>query len=300
MSLTKELAAMPGMDDAMAAAKAMAEFEKRAFDPGALTVKDLDVMQRFLRLSKDKAFQGSALETMKGPAFGAAREEVNTLAKQASPELAQAQAAVATQKGVEEATDLGNAALNPAKEAIEVAEEFAALGPEAQEGYRSAFASRLRAQLASKGSNANAANVLDKPAVIEKMKALGFPAEEIDAIIGRGAASRGVLDALQGGSDTARKLAAAKASESPMTQVKSQDLMTAALVHPATLGLLPAIRSAGSAQERKVAENLIGLLTSQDPAMLQQLLRYSPQRLTPGLGIAGAVGGGVSGTRLPR
>lgn len=303
LGLTPELANMPGVDDALAAAKELAAFEKRAFDPNALTVKDLDVMQRFLRLSKEKAFQGTALETMKGSAYGSAREEINALAKQASPELARSQAAVALQKSVEEATDLGKLALNPGKEAIEVAEEFAALGPEAQAGYRAAFASRLRAQLATtkgaSGTKSNISTVLDKPGVVEKMKALGFPAQEIDAILERGAGARGVLDALIGGSQTARLTAAAKASESPLSKLSSTDLLAGGIIHPAATVAMPASRAAGSAQERSAAKMIIDALTSQDPAMLQALLRFAPQNTTsPILRALGIAGGSASQTGL--
>jgi hypothetical protein len=283
-----DIANLPGYDEALAAAKSLAEFEKRGFDPANLTVKDLDVMQRFLRLSKEKAFQGNALETMKGSGYGQSREAVNEFAKSVSPELAEAQTKVAIQKAVDEATDLGKQALNPTKEAVEVAEEFANLGPEAQAGYRAAFASRLRAQLAMKGTHANAANVLDKPAVIDKMKALGFPAEAIDAIVQRGSAARGVLDALVGGSQTARLQAAQKASESPLTKVTPGSLAAAALTHPATLGILPALRSAGRKTEEAAAKQVIDALTSQDPALLQGLLR---RRVPPNIGLmSGALG----------
>lgn len=287
-AIPNDIAGMPGYDEALAAAKSLAEFEKRTFDPTNLTVKDLDVMQRFLRLSKEKAFQGDALQTMKGPAYGNTREAVNELAKSVSPELAEAQAKVALQKSVEEATDLGKQALSPTKEAVEVAEEFAALGPEAQAGYRSAFASRLRAQLSMRGSHANAANVLDKPAVIEKMKALGFPPEAIDAIVQRGAAARGVLDALVGGSQTARLQAAQKASESPLTKVTPGSLGAAALTHWSTLGILPALRAGGRAQEERAAKLVIDALTSQDPALLQGLMR---RNIPPKIGLmSGALG----------
>jgi hypothetical protein len=286
--IPNEIAGLPGYDEALAAAKALAEFEKRAFDPANLTVKDLDVMQRFLRLSKEKAFQGNALETLKGPAYGTAREAVNDLAKSVSPELAEAQARVAVQKAVDEATELGKQALSPTKEAVEVAEEFAALSPEAQAGYRAAFASRLRAQLAMRGSHANAANVLDKPAVIEKMKAVGFPPDVIDAIIQRGAAARGVLDSLVGGSQAARLQAAQKASESPMTKVTPGSLGAAALTHWSTLGILPLLRSAGRKQEEQAAAIVIDALTAQDPALLQGLMR---RKVPPSIGLmSGALG----------
>jgi hypothetical protein len=297
-AIPSEISSLPAYDEALSAAKSLAEFEKRAFDPDNLTVKDLDVMQRFLRLSKEKSFQGTALDTMKGATYGNTREAVNDLAKQASPELAEAQAAVALQKSVDEATELGKSALNPSREAVEVAEEFAALGPEAQAGYRAAFASRMRAQLAATkgaaGTKSNVSTLLDKPGVVEKMKALGFPAAEIDAIIERGSGARGVLDALLGGSQTARLQAAQKASQSPLSQLTGSDLVAGGIVHPGAVVALPAARSAGSAQERKAAEILIQALTSQDPALLQALLNRAPQAVTSPLFRMLGIGGGAA------
>jgi hypothetical protein len=301
-AIPAQVSGLPAYDEALAAAKELADFEKRAFDPNNLTVKDLDVMQRFLRLSKEKSFQGSALDTMKGSTYGNTREAVNDLAKSVSPELASAQQAVAIQKSVEEATDLGKLALNPNKEAIEVAEEFAALSPEAQAGYRSAFASRLRAQLATtkgaKGTKANVSTVLDKPGVVEKMKALGFPADEIDTILERGAGARGVLDALIGGSQTARLQAAAKASQSPLSQLTGSDLVAGGIVHPGAVVALPAARSAGGAQERSAAKLIIDALTSQNPELLQAILSRAPQATTsPLLRMLGIAGGGAAASQ---
>jgi hypothetical protein len=294
-ALTPDLAKQPVVQEAMEAAKELARLKGQGFDPNDLNVQDLDVMQRFLRLSKDKAFEGNALETLKGEIYGGARKEINDLATDISPELAASQRAVATQKQVEEATKLGTAALNTNKEAIEVAEEFANLSPEAQEGYRAAFATRLRSWLAAtkgaKGTKANASTVLDKPGVAEKMKALGFPEAEIDAILERGAGARGVLDALTGGSQTARLTAAAKASESPLSQLTGSDLTAGALVHPSAVVALPAARSAGSASERAAAKAVIDALTSQDPAVLQGLMR---RRVKPNIGLmSGALGAGL-------
>jgi hypothetical protein len=297
-ALTPEVESQPVVQEAMDAARELARLKGRGFDPKDLTVEDLDVMQRFLRLSKDKAFEGNALQTMKGEIYGDARTEINDLATTISPELGAAQKAVKLQKQVEEATKLGTAALNTNKEAIEVAEEFAKLSPEAQEGYRSAFATRLRSWLAAtkgaKGTKANSSTVLDKPGVAEKMKALGFPEEEIDAILERGAGARGVLDALIGGSQTARLTAAAKASESPLSKLQAGDLAAAALVHPGAAVGLPASRAAGSAQEREVAKMIIDAFTSQDPALLQAILKRAPQSTTtPILRMLG-IGGGAA------
>jgi hypothetical protein len=300
-----DIANMPAYDEALAAAKTLAERQKRAFDPNNLTVKDYDVMQRFLRLSKEKAFQGTALETMMGETYGDAHVAVNEFAKSVSPELAEAQTRVAIQKAMDEGAEFGTAAVNSNKEWTEVAADFAARSPEAQEAARSAFATRLRTMLAAtkgaKGTKSNVADVLDKPGLVEKMKVFGFPAEEIDAIIERGAGARGVLDALTGGSQTARLTAAAKASESPLSKVTGTDLAAGALVHPATVVALPAARSAATAQEKEVAKMIIDAFTSQNPALLQKLLRSAPQSTTtPLLRMLGIASGPASQTGQPR
>jgi len=275
----------------MDAAKKLAEMEGRQFDPTALSVKDLDAMQRALRGEADKLFKEGGAETIFGPIKSEFRKDVNDLAKAMSQDFADVQARYAQNVAQREAVDLGKQALNPGKEAIEVAEEFAALPAAQQEAYRAAVATRARTLLASKIPTANAAQALRPEAIMEKLKAVGFPEEQLNALIEKGGAARGVLDALQGGSDTARKLAAAKASESALTKVNSGDLAAAALVHPSTLGILPALRAAGSAQERAAAEQLIRALTAQSPELLNAILNRAPQNVSPLLGILGGAGG---------
>jgi hypothetical protein len=291
VGLVPELANNPGLEPAIDAARRLAEMEGRTFDVTALGVKDLDAMQRALRGEADKLFKEGGTETIFGPVKSGFRQDVNDLAKAMSQDFADVQARYAQNVAQREAVDLGRQALNPQKEAVEVAEEFAALSAPQKEAYRAAVATRARALLSAKVPTANAAQALRPEAIIDKLKAVGFPEEQLNALIEKGGAARGVLDALQGGSDTARKMAAAKASESPLTKVKAGDLAAAALVHPATLGILPALREAGTAQERVTAEMLIRALTSQDPRLLSAILNRAPQRATPLLGILGAAGG---------
>ena len=285
VGLVKELADNPGLKPALDAASDLAAMEGRPFDVTALSVKDLDAMQRALRGETEKLFKEGGTQTIFGPIKSQFREDVNSLAKAMSQDFADVQAMYAQNAAQREAVKLGQQALSPSKEFVEVAEEFAGLSPAAQEAYRAGIATRARTMLQGKMPTANAANALRPEAIMEKLKAVGFPEAELSALIEKGGAARGVLDSLQGGSDTARKLAAAAASESPLTKVKSGDLAAAALVHPSTLFALPMLRSLGASQERRVAETIIKALTEQGGQGLRDLLRLAPQRATGPLGL---------------
>lgn len=287
VGLVPEIAQNPAMDDALKAAAKLAAAEGRPFDVTNLGVKDLDAIQRALATSSKRMFESTPENTLLGPVYDDLSTTINKMAGNMAPELAQTQAKYAGIKSAQEAVELGKKALNPGKEFVEVAEEFANLTPEAQAGYKAGMATRLRALLQSKQPTANAATALKPEAIIEKLKAVGFPEQEINDIISRGGASRGVLDALQGGSDTARKLASAEAGKSPMTNLSNRDLMVAALTHWGTLGVLPIMRTAGRGQEKAAAGLVIKALTDQSPEALQGLLRWSPQAITPRLGLLG-------------
>lgn len=297
VGLVKELAENPGLKPAIDAASDLAAMEGRTFDVTSLSVKDLDAMQRALRGEVDKLFKEGGTQTIFGPVKSELRDTVNDLAKAMSQDFAEVQAKYAQNAAQREAVKLGQQALNPSKEFVEVAEEFAKLSPLEQEAYRAGVATRARTILQSKVPTANAANALRPEAIIEKLKAVGFPEDQLNALIQKGTAARGVLDALQGGSDTARKLAAAAASESPLTKVKANDLAAAALVHPSTLFMLPLLRAAGAAQERKAADVIIRALTEQGGKKLEGLLRWAPQRATAPLGL---LGGPLSQTARPK
>lgn len=296
VALLPEVANNPAMADAIAAAQKLAAAQGRQFDITNLTVQDMDAMQRALSTASSRMFQSTPENTLLGPVYDDLAGSINDMAGNMAPELAETQAKYAAVKGAQEAVELGKKALDPSKEFVEVAEEFANLAPEAQEAYRAGLATRLRTLLQQKSPTANAGNVFNKEAIIEKLKAVGFPDEAIDDIIKRGQGARGVVDALQGGSDTARKLAAAKASESPLTQLTPMDVVAAG-VHPASIGIFPALRAAGSAQERKAAEMVLNALTEQSGLGLSRLFRGAPQRLTPALGLAGAVGASAATPR---
>lgn len=298
VGLVPEIANNPAMADALKAAEKLAAAQGRPFDVTNLGVQDLDAIQRALSTSSQRMFDSTPENTLLGPVYDDLATGINKMAGNMAPELAETQASYAAIKGAQEAVELGKKALDPSKEFVEVAEEFAKLSPQAQEAYRAGVATRLRTMLQSKAPTANTGQVFNRGGVIEKLKAVGFPEEEIEAIIERSGAARGVLDSLQGGSDTARKLAAAAASESPMTKIKPSDLAAAALVHPSTLFALPMLRAGGMAQERQAAGLLINALTEQGGAKLQGLLAHAPQRLTPLLGLL--AGSGANQIGQPR
>lgn len=288
VGLMPDLTFNPGMQPAITAAKNLAEMEGRTFDVTALTIKDLDAMQRALKGEAEKLFKEGGSETIFGPVKSSMREDVNNLAKAMSQEYADVQARYAQNIKQREAVKLGAQALNTNKEAAEIAAEYVALSAPEQEAYRAAVATKARALLAAKRPNANASAVLSPEGVIEKLKAVGFPEEELQALIERGSAARGVVDALQGGSDTARNLAAKEATQSVLTNIKPTTLLAGAVVNPITIPLLPAIRELGLKTERSAAAKLIDALLSPDPRKLQSLMRTAPQAFIPPAGMVGA------------
>lgn len=288
VGLVPELANNPAMADALKAAEKLAAAQGRQFDPANLGVQDLDAIQRALGTSASRMFESTPENTLLGPVYSEFSDAINKMAVDMAPELGETQAKIAANKAAQEAVELGKKALDPSKEFVEVAEEFANLAPEAQAAYRAGLATRLRTMLQQKSPTANVATALNREAVIEKLKAVGFPEEVIDEIIARGQGTRGVLDALQGGSDTARKQAAAAASESPFKKVNSKDLLAGALVHWSTLGMLPLMRAIGNRQEGKAAETVLRALTSPDLKALASVLRNSPQNAKPALSASGA------------
>lgn len=302
VGLVPEIANNPAMADALKAAEKLAAAQGRPFNPADLGVQDLDALQRALATSSKRMFESTPENTLLGPVYDDLSSGINKMAGNMSPELAQTQAQYAAIKSAEEAVDLGKKALDPSKEFVQIADEFANLSPEAQKGYLAGMATRLRTMLQQKSSTSNPATAFNKEAVIEKLKAVGFPEDQIDAIIKRGSAARGVLDALIGGSDTAKKLAANEASKSALSRFAeraSGDITMAGITgQPGLLAMIPGLRALGGAQDRAVAKQLIGLLTEQSGAGMRGLLDYAPQTLTtPALNLLGIGGGGYAGGR---
>lgn len=277
VGLVPDLANNPGMQPAVEAAKQLAEMEGRTFDVTSLGVKDLDAMQRALKGETEQLFKEGGTKTIFGPVKSEMREDVNSLAKSMSQEFADVQARYAQNIKQREAVKLGATALSPSKEATEIAAEYAALSASEQEAYRAAVATKARTLLAAKRPNANVSAALSPEGILEKLKAVGFPDDQLQALIEKGTAARGVVDALQGGSDTARNLAAGKASESVMSNIKPTTILTGVIGNPAFIPILEAFRRAGQTQERGAAERIIKALIAGNPDYLNSITRTAPQ-----------------------
>lgn len=302
VGLVPEIANNPAMTDALKAAEKLAAAQGRQFDVTNLGVQDLDALQRALATSSKRMFESTPENTLLGPVYDDLSSGINKMAGNMSPELAQTQSQYAAIKATEEAVDLGKKALDPSKEFVQVADEFANLSPEAQQGYLAGMATKLRTMLQQKSNTSNPGTAFNKEAVIEKLKAVGFPEDQIDAIIKRGASARGVLDALVGGSDTAKKLGATEASRSALSKFSdraSGDITMAGITgQPGLLAMIPGLRALGGAQDRAVAERLIGLLTDQTGKGLRGLLDFAPQTTTtPALNLLGIGSGGYQAGR---
>lgn len=296
VGLVPEIANNPAMADALKAAEKLAKAQGRPFDVADLGVQDLDAIQRALKTASQRMFESTPENTLLGPVYDDLAGSINKMAGNMSPELAQTQASYAAIKSAEDAVELGKKALDPSKEFIEVADEFANLSPDAQQGYLAGLATRLRTMLQQKSSTANPGTAFNKEAIIEKLKAVGFPDEQIDAIIKRGASARGVLDALVGGSDTAKKIGAAEASKSALSKFSeraSGDIMMAGITQqPGLLALVPGLRALGAAQDRAVSGLLIKALTDPSGKVIRGILDYAPQTITTPLLNATGIGGG--------
>lgn len=300
IGLPREVQAQPVFKDALKAAQAAAENEipPRSIDPSNLSAQDIDLIDRMLQTMKTAAekSQGDTSEAaIKAkatlPAVAQRASDTRYVADQAFPELASARSGAKTALQKQTALKLGAQALAPGREAVEIAAEYSALSPSEQEAYRVGIATKLRAMLASKGSAANSGQVFDKTGLAEKLVAVGFPQETVDKIVKGGMSARAVLNALQGGSDTAQKLLAAEAGKSPMSKVTPRDLILAALTNLPTMGGVKAMNVAGAAAERGAAKNIVEALASQDANTLRSLIFNSPQNIAPLVNILGRSAG---------
>lgn len=282
------------------------ELPPRVIDPTNLGARDIDLIDRQLQGAQRAAVESHGDTSQQArvaqaliPTRGQVANEVRTVADQAFPELATARAGAAHAFSLEQALDAGKTALMPGREAIDVATEFHALpSPAHQAAYLASVATKLRAMLASKGAQANVSVLFDKAHIADKLESLGFPRDMIDQIVEGGAGARRVLDALQGGSDTARKLMAAKAGEAGISQLRPADLIAGSVMgaDPVTKGAisvaLPMIRATGANAERGSAGQLIQALTSPGGLPLLSLYNRAPQRWGGLLtGAPGTIGG---------
>lgn len=300
VSLMKDILDNPAVQDALPAVQKLAAVQGRP-DPLAVgfSTADLDALQRALGTMAKKAFDSTPENTLMGPSYSGFARDVNDLAVNMTPELGKAQADAAAALQAKEAIDLGKTALNVGRETADVLDEFNALSPEAQKAYLASVATKLRAALDSKKTSANAGAIFDVPGLADKLLGMGFPKAAVDKIVKGGMGARGVLDALQGGSDTAQKLLAAESGKSPLSKVKAQDLILAFLSNLSTMGGVKIANTMGGAAERNAAEQVVQALAGQGPEALQNLLRIAPQRFAPLLNIIGRSAGASQSSIFP-
>lgn len=280
VGMLPEDSARPVIQEALEIAQKLASNEKppRTIDPGNLTAKDLDIVQRTLgkALEGAKTATASTVDKMLVGPRGEAHNLVMDLINQAAPKVAEAEAGAKNAFMLQKAIDAGKKWFMPSKSSAEVAEEFANLPPDQQQAALSGFATSLKNVLGNKNAKANLALMFEKLGLKEKLESLGFPARNIDEITAAGQGSRNVLDALQGGSDTARKLSAAKSLEAPIGQIKNTDILTAGLFkNPFLAAVLPGARALGDKITESAAGHVVRALT--DPQALVDLARSSPQ-----------------------
>lgn len=280
VGMLPEDSARPVIQEALEIAQKLASNEKppRTVDPGNLTAVDLDVVQRTLGKALEGAKMGTASTVDKmlvGPR-GDAQQTVMDLINAAAPDLAKAEIGAKEAFKLRAAVDSGTQWFRPSKAPAEVADEFAKMTPNEQQAALSGFATSLKNVLGTKNAKANLSLMFEKLGLKEKLESLGFPARNIDEITAGGQGARNVLDSLQGGSDTARKLSAAKSLDAPIGQIRNTDILTAGLFkNPMLAAILPGARALGDKITESAAGHVVRALT--DPQALVDLARSSPQ-----------------------
>lgn len=314
VGLTPDITQRPSFQNAMVAANAAAgdEMPPRLIDPTDLGVRDIDLIDRVLQSTQRAATESRgdtspAAQTAKAliPTRGEVASTVRTVADQAFPELAQARTQAAQSFAVERAVETGGRWLTSSTSPEEVATQFAAMPAQEQQAALAAFATDIRNALGTKTVRANLGNFFEKNAVAQKLQAVGVPDEIITRVVEGGQGARAMLNALQGGSMTARNIAGKEALQSTLSQVKPSDFMAGAflgggnpMTQAATTALFPITRAIGSAAERDAAGLLIDALTTPGAAGITGLINRAPQTWSGMLTAPGRVGGSLLGSEI--
>lgn len=307
VGLPYDITQRPSFQEALAAAQAGAsdQMPPRTVDSTNLGAWDIDQIDRALQRAQRAATetrgdtsQAAQIAQARIPTRGEVAGTVRQVADQAFPELAAARQQAAHAFSLRDALDAGGTALSPSREAIDVSTEFNALGPAQQDAYRAGVATKLRAMLATKTANANVGQVFDKTGLADKLEAIGFPRPAIDRIVQGGAGARDVLNALQGGSMTARNIAGKEAMQSTMSAVKPGDLIAGGVLgSPAVTAALPILRGMGSRAERNAAAEIVNALTQPGSAALASLVNRAPQTWGGMLNALPRTGGSLLGSQ---
>lgn len=308
VGLTPNLTERPSFQDALTAAKAAAADESppRSLDVTNLGAKDMDLIDRILQGTQKSAIESRGDTTPAGivskaliPTRGEVAKDVRGVADTAFPELASAREGAKESFGLQNAIETGQGWLKSTKSSDEVGAEFSKLTAPQQEAALAGFFTDIRNQLNTKTGRANIGVVFERTGLAAKLREIGFPQEKIDAITKGGQGARQVLDALQGGSDTARKLAFAKGLESSLSSVRSGDLAAGALLNsPAVALALPATRAIGNASQKKAAGLLVNALTEPGAQGIANIYNSAPQTWSGLLAQPPAYAGALLGSQI--
>ncbi len=296
----------PSFLDALHAAQAAAadEMPPRHIDPTNLGARDIDLIDRMLQGAQRSATESrgdtsQAAQIAKAliPTRGQVAGDVRNVADAAFPELAHARAGAAEHFGLQDAIEAGRTWLTSTKSPEQVGAEYNAMTPDQQQAALSGFATDIRNMLGTKTARANLGVVFEKTGLADKLRNVGMPDDVINNIVRGGAGARDVLNALEGGSMTARRIAGKEAMKSTLGSVKPGDLVAAGVLHsPALAMALPALRGMGARSEREAAALIVNALTQPGGTALASIVNRAPQTWGGLLNAVPRTTGGLLGT----
>jgi hypothetical protein len=308
VGLTPEITQRPSFQEALGAVEARAadEWPPRNVDPTDLGALDIDLIDRALQQAQHAATtshgdtSAAALAAQaRIPTRGEVAGAVRGVADQAFPELATARAGAAESFGVEQALETSRRWIRSNVSPEQVGAEFAAMSPQEQQVAVAGIATDIRNILNTKTARANLGQVFDRLGIAEKLRNIGVADEFIDRVVAGGQGARSVLDALEGGSMTARNLAFKDAMEPTFNQVKSGDLVAGAVMNsPAVTLALPILRGVGDRAKQGAAAEIIQALTTPGSAGITGLINRAPQTWGGLLNAPFRTGGALLGTEF--
>lgn len=287
VGLNYDVTQRPSFQEALRAATAAAadEMPPRHIDPTNLGARDIDLIDRMLQGAQRSATESrgdtsAAAQISKAliPTRGQVAGDVRNVADAAFPELQHARAGAAEAFGLQEAIDTGRTWLTSTKSAEQVGAEFNALDPNQQQAALAGFATDIRNTLGTKTARTNLGQVFEKTGLADKLRNVGMPDNVIDNIVRGGAGARDVLNALEGGSMTARNLAGKAALQSTLSSIKPGDITAGAVTgSPFVTAALPMLRNIGGRSEREAAALIVNALTQPGGHALASIVNHAPQ-----------------------
>lgn len=308
VGLTPNVTDRPSFQDALRAAAAAAADENppRQIDVTNLGARDIDLIDRMLQGAQRSATESrgdtsAAAQIAKAliPTRGQVAGDVRNVADAAFPELQHARAGAAEAFGLQDAIDTGRTWLASSKSAEQVGAEFNALDPNQQQAALAGFATDIRNTLGTKTARANLGQVFEKTALADKLRNVGMPDDVIDNIVRGGSGARDVLNALEGGSMTARNIAGKEALQSTLSGIKPGDITAGAVTgSPLVTAALPIMRNIGGRSEREAAALIVNALTQPGGRALASIVNRAPQTWGGLLNSIPRTTGGLLGTQV--